>query len=108
MNEGDTASLRVSLAAASEKEIEMSWVTQDGTAAFRSDYEKGSSMLKFAPGDLHKDLPVQIRDDDRDEVDETFQVLLFHNPEAKRQIGQSTVPLWMTSPLPCPFPTLRR
>ncbi len=91
VTEGDTASFTVKLSTTSEKEVNAAWVTQDGTATARTDYEHASGALTFAPGATQASISVKTLDDARDEVTETFKVSLFDTPEGKRKIADATV-----------------
>ncbi len=91
VTEGATASFTVKLSTTSEKEVSAAWVTQDGTATARTDYEHASGALTFAPGATQASISVKTLDDARDEATETFKVSLFDTPEGKRKIADATV-----------------
>ena len=69
---------RVSLSEASEKTVQVQYQTQDGTALANNDYNPvGLTVLTFQPGDpLFQDIPLVIIQDNRDELNETFDVVL--------------------------------
>ena len=91
VTEGVTANFTVELSTTSEKKVTAAWVTQDGTAVARTDYEHASGAVSFAPGKTQASLSVKTLDDARDEATETFTVSLFDTPEGKRKIADATV-----------------
>ena len=91
VTEGVTANFTVELSTTSEKKVTAAWVTQDGTAVARTDYEHASGALSFAPGKTEASFSVKTLDDARDEATETFTVSLFDTPEGKRKIADATV-----------------
>ena len=91
VTEGATANFTVELSTTSEKKVTAAWVTQDGTAVARTDYEHASGAVNFAPGDTEASISVKTLDDARDEATETFKVSLFDTPEGKRKIADATV-----------------
>ena len=70
--------LLVFLSEASEKTVQVQYQTQDGTALANNDYNPvGLTVLTFQPGDpLFQDIPLVIIQDNRDELNETFDVVL--------------------------------
>ena len=91
VTEGATANFTVELSTTSEKKVTAAWVTQDGTAVARTDYEHASGAVTFAPGRTEASISVKTLDDARDEATETFTVSLFDTPEGKRKIADATV-----------------
>ena len=75
VTEGASATFVVSMAA-SEKQVEVSYATEDGTAGQPGDYTSVSGTLTFAAGDTAKTVTVATVDDAVDEADETFTVKL--------------------------------
>ena len=75
---GAVQTSRVSLSEASEKTVQVQYQTQDGTALANNDYNPVAlTVMTFQPGDpLFQDIPLVIIQDNRDELDETFEVLL--------------------------------
>jgi hypothetical protein len=75
---GAVQTSRVSLSEASEKTVQVQYQTQDGTALANNDYNPvGLTVMTFQPGDpLIQDIPLVIIQDNRDELNETFEVLL--------------------------------
>ena len=77
--EGTDTSLvfTVTLAPASGREVTVGYATSDGTATAPGDYTAAAdATLTFAPGETSKSVTVPIVDDDLDEEDETFTVML--------------------------------
>ena len=74
--EGDTATFRVTLSAASENVVTVSYKTKDGTAVAGSDYTAMAGTLRFEPGDTTKTTRVPTVDDDTPEETEAFTVEL--------------------------------
>ena len=74
--EGDTATFRVTLSAASENTVTISYKTKDGTAVAGSDYTAMAGTLRFEPGDTTKTIRVPTVDDDTPEETEAFTVEL--------------------------------
>ncbi len=76
MVEGDTATFRVTLSAATENVVTVSYKTKDGTAVAGSDYTAMAGTLRFEPGDTTKTIRVPTVDDDTPEETEAFTVEL--------------------------------
>ena len=74
--EGESAAFEVTLGEASGREVTVAFGTSDGTAAGGEDYETVAGILTFAPGDLARAVPVDLKLDGKDEPDETFTVEL--------------------------------
>ena len=74
--EGDTATFRVTLSAASENVVTVSYKTKDGTAVAGSDYTAMAGTLRFEPSDTTKTIRVPTVDDDTPEETEAFTVEL--------------------------------
>ena len=78
--EGDggtsTAVFTVRLSAAAANTVKVAYATVDGTAAAPGDYTATSGLLTFSPGQTFKTVPVTVKGDVVDEVDETFAVNL--------------------------------
>lgn len=71
-----TASVNVSLSAASTQTVTVNWATADGTATAGSDYTAANGTLTFAPGETSKAVSVSVTGDNWDEPSETFTVNL--------------------------------
>jgi subtilisin-like proprotein convertase family protein len=68
------ADFAVTLSAASEKTVTVSYATGDGTATQPGDYSSTSGGLTFAPGETTKTISVPVAGDTADEPDESFSV----------------------------------
>ncbi|NBT41666.1 MAG: hypothetical protein EBT20_14575, partial [Alphaproteobacteria bacterium] len=73
VEEGETASLNLTLSGPSAKPISVLVATADGTAS-SADYEAVSATVDFAPGETSKTLSVVTTEDTTDEFDETVLV----------------------------------
>jgi len=70
-----SASIQITLSAASDKQVSLKFTTQDGTAVAGEDYVSfKDSLLVFQPGETQKTLGVKLLSDDMFESDETFFV----------------------------------
>jgi hypothetical protein len=68
----------VTLSAAYDQAVTVSFKTTDGTArAGDQDYVAGSGTLTFAPGETTKTITVEVKGDTKKEADETFYLDLF-------------------------------
>ena len=76
------ANLTVSLSAASEKTVTVSYTTSDGTASAGSDYTASANSLTFAAGSTSQTIPIAVLADNADENDETIIVTLSNPAEA--------------------------
>ena len=74
--EGGTATFRVTLSAASENVVTVSYKTKDGTAVEGSDYTMTGGTLRFEPGNTTKTILVPTVEDDTPEETEVFTVEL--------------------------------
>ena len=95
--EGDsgsqTATLTVTLSAASGKDISVDYDTADGSANGGSDYTAANGTLNFAPGQTTKTVNVSVLGDTTDENIETFDVNLSaaSNATIADPTGQVTI-----------------
>ncbi|MDE0643145.1 MAG: hypothetical protein OXH95_03235, partial [bacterium] len=80
VTEGGTAQFQAKLSAVSEGDITGDWETVDGNARAGLDYEAGRGTFTIPAGSLTADISVVTIDDDLDEVDEWFRVVLSHAP----------------------------
>lgn len=64
------AKIIVTLSAASDKTVHVSYATSDGTAEAGSDYVATSGALTFSPGQTSQAFTVTVNDDPYDELDE--------------------------------------
>ena len=77
INEGNaTASLTVSLNAASSDTITVVYQTADGTASANADYTSNSGSLTFTPGETSKTISIAISEDSLSEGTENLRVIL--------------------------------
>ena len=89
--EGGTAEFRVTLTpAASGQAVTVDYVTSDGTAEEGQDYDLASGRLTFNDGDSEKTISVTTRQDELEEIEETFLVTLSGPVGATLAIGSAT------------------
>src|SRR5262249_55228845 len=70
----------VTLSAASDQPVTMSFRTVDGTATTSDgDYVAQTGTLTFAPGETTKTITIEVKGDSKKEADETFYLDLFDN-----------------------------
>jgi hypothetical protein len=69
----------VTLSAAYDQPVTMSFRTVNGTAGAGSDYIANSGTLTFAPGQTTKTITIEVKGDDKREANETFYLDLFGN-----------------------------
>lgn len=69
----------VTLSAAYDQPVTVSYQTANGTAAAGTDYVATSGTLTFAPGETAKTITVAVKGDSKKEGDESFWVNLFGN-----------------------------
>jgi Calx-beta domain len=78
--EGDSGttpfSFDVTLSSASASPVTVHYATADGTATAPGDYAATSGTLTFAPGDVAKNVMIEVQGDTAAEADETFVVRL--------------------------------
>ena len=86
-----SATMTVSLSAASGKIVTVDYATADGTAVAPGDYTATSGSLEFTPGDTSKQVPVTIISDTADEDDETFTFTLSGEDNATLATASATV-----------------
>ncbi|HYV34585.1 MAG TPA: Calx-beta domain-containing protein [Gemmataceae bacterium] len=67
----------VTLSAAYDQAVTMSYRTVGGTAKSDDDYVAKTGTLTFAPGETTKTITIQVKGDSRKEANETFYVDLF-------------------------------
>ncbi|MCC7265239.1 MAG: hypothetical protein IT369_22255 [Candidatus Latescibacteria bacterium] len=83
-----TLSFTVTLSAASEQTVTVSYATANGTATAGSDYVAASGALSFAPGETSKTVAVTINGDLTSEPNETFTLNLSNPANASIGDGQ--------------------
>ena len=70
----------VTLSAACDQAVTMSYRTVDGTATTSDgDYIAQTGTLTFAPGETTKTITIEVKGDSKKEADETFYLDLFGN-----------------------------
>ena len=91
--EGTETSLvfTVTLAPASGREVTVGYATLDGTATAPGDYTAAAAnaTLTFGPGETSKSVTVPIVDDDLDEPEETFAVVLGQPQGATLSVSEA-------------------
>ncbi len=95
-----TATLTVSLSAASTQAISVNYATANGTATAGSDYTGGSGTLTFAPGQTSQPINLSVTGDTLDEANETFTVNLSAPSNATILDGQGVVTILDDDPAP--------
>jgi hypothetical protein len=72
--------LKVTLSAAYDQAVTMSFRTVNGTATTSdNDYVAKAGTLTFAPGETTKTITIEVKGDNKKEADETFYLDLFGN-----------------------------
>ena len=69
----------VTLSAAYDQAVTMSYRTVNGTATTGDDYVAKTGTLTFAPGETTKTITIEVKGDSKKEADETFYLDLFGN-----------------------------
>src|SRR5262249_46767930 len=70
----------VTLSAAYDQSVTISFRTTDGTATTSdNDYVARTGTLTFAPGETSKTITIEVKGDSKKEADETFYLDLFGN-----------------------------
>jgi hypothetical protein len=101
VNEGDgTATFTVTLDAASSKDIQVNFATQDGEAIAGEDYIATTGTLTFAPGETQQTFTVDIIDDLLNEGNETFGVTLSNAVNAGIEKDEAIATIIDNDPLP--------
>ena len=88
-SEGGQAVLRVVLSNPSSEEVRVTVTTMDGSATEDSDYEPEATVVVFQPGETEATLPIDISDDEVNELPESFSAVLSA-PEGA-QLGDDMV-----------------
>ena len=83
--------VEVRLSNPSVETVRVSYSTANGTAVAGADYLSTSGLLTFGPMETVKNIPVTIRADNVDEVNETFFVNLAAPINATIQVPQATI-----------------
>jgi len=84
--EGDSGAAGMSFTVTLEQPtvlpVSVSFRTADGSAMSGSDYESTSGTVQFAPGEMRKEITVQVKGDTATEPDETFSLTLANPSNA--------------------------
>jgi Calx-beta domain-containing protein len=89
--EGGTAQFSVTLERAVPEPVTVSYTIRDeGTARAGEDYQLRAGTVEFAPNETSKQIAVPIQADSRDEVDETFTLVLSNPIDAEIGTGTAT------------------
>ena len=98
-----TATITVTLSAASGQTVTVSYATSNGAASAGSDYYSASGQLTFNPGQTSQTFTVTIIDDTSGEASEDVNLTLS-SPSNATLGTQSTSKLWIVDDDPCPAP----
>ena len=79
----------VRLSRASRQTVTVDWMTADSTAIAGTDYEASTGTVTFPARTTQQTIRVPIIDDDLDEAEEAFKVVL-HNSNAEIEEGEAT------------------
>jgi hypothetical protein len=101
-DEGQTATLRVTLSRRAAKTVTVRYATVDGSALAGTDYTAASGMLVFKRGVRSKTIPVALMDDSEPEGAETFFVRLSRPRNARLGEAEGAVKI-RASDLPPKF-----
>ena len=89
-SEGDgEMAFAVRLSRVSSQTVMVDWMTADSTAIAGTDYEASTGTVIFPARTTQQTIRVPIIDDDLDEAEEAFKVVL-HNSNAKIEDGEAT------------------
>lgn len=94
-----SATVKISLSAASGRPITVNYATVAGSAG-TSDFVSKTGSLTFSPGQTFRNLAVGLRSDSIDELDETFSVVLSAPTNATIVDGEGLVTIVDTDPPP--------
>jgi len=90
-NSGTTAAtFVVSLSTASSKTVRVNYASANGSAIQPADYQPGSALVTFNPGEVSRNIQINIVGDTLDEIDETFLVNLSNPLNGSLQDSQGT------------------
>jgi hypothetical protein len=90
-NSGTTAAtFVVSLSTASSKIVRANYATANGTATQPADYQLASALVTFLPGEVSKNIHINVVVDTLDEFDETFVVNLSNPLNGSLQDNHGT------------------
>jgi hypothetical protein len=95
-----TATFTVSLSAASAKTVTFNWATVAGTATAGTDYVTASGIRTIAAGATTATIPITVKGDTLDELDETFTLNLSNPVNATIAGGSGTGTIIDDDPAP--------
>ncbi len=98
--EGAQLAFRVTLSRASERQVLVSYRTEDGTATAGEDYSAVNGTLTFAPGETAKTVTVVTLDDPIDDDGETVTLRLTSYAGAYLEDDEATGTIHNSDPLP--------
>jgi hypothetical protein len=98
------ATFLVRLSGESSLPVSVQFSTEDGTATSDDYVPRILESLSFAPGEIEKPITIQIRDDHRDEHDETFLVRLSNASNAVIGDEEALGTILDDDPAPAPIP----
>ena len=101
VNEQDGfASFTLTLPEISQETVTLNYATADGTAIAGQDYTAASGTLTFNPGETEKTIEIALKNDDRSEVEESFNLIFSDvsnaiaiEPEVTATIIDDEIPL---------------
>src|SRR5439155_93069 len=88
---GGTLTLTVNRSGTTNNAVTADFATANVTATAGSDYTATNGTLSFAPGETSKTITVDVLDDDLQEANETFRVVLSNPADPTIAIGTNTV-----------------
>jgi hypothetical protein len=98
------ATFLVRLSVESSLPVSVQFSTEDGTATSHDYVPRILESLSFAPGEIEKPIAIEIRDDHRDEHDETFLVRLSNAANAVIGDEEGLGTILDDDPAPGPIP----
>jgi len=97
---GDNATLSLSLTNPSSQSVSVNYSTASGSAVLGEDFVNSSGTLVFPVGETNKSISIPIKDDDVYESDETFTLNLSGETNALLSVVQATVTIVENEPYP--------
>ena len=94
VTEGDVnkvVNVLIKLSAASAHPVDVSYVTQQGSATAGQDYLPVSGTVTFSPGQKSKSVPVTIVGDDETEAAESFTIQISSTTVGVKGTGKATI-----------------
>jgi hypothetical protein len=102
------ATFFVSLSGESSEQVSVQYSTEDGTANSHDYVPRSMESLVFEPGEVEQPVVIEIRDDHRDEHDETFLVRLSDATNAVIVDAEGLGTILDDDPSPAPIPLPRQ